>query len=253
MTRLALILLVALLVALAAAWLAENSGTLTLTIANYEFRTSAILGAALLLTLVLVLFALLKLASLIVGGPERLSTFLINRRAGKAYHELARGLVAAHAGDAHDAAQAARHAEKLIGASPLVLLLRAQAAELAKDEEQAQVAYAAMLGHPETEFLGARRLADIAIRRGNSEQALGFALRAYARNPKADEAADVLFQLRIARGERAEAQTLLDQELQAKRLSPETERRWREALIAADTGMATPAPQTPVPLSAEQC
>jgi HemY protein len=245
-------LLIALLVALAAAWLADNGGIVTLTIANYEIRTSAALGAVLLLALGILVAALFKVMMLIVGGPARLSTFLIHRRAGKAYHALSRGLVAAAAGDAHDAAHAAGHVEKLLGGNPLVLLLRARAAELSRDEGQQQAAYTAMLAHSETEFLGARGLADLAMRRGNSEQAVGFALRAHALKPKSEPAAEALFQLRISRGERAEAQALLDEELQAKRLSPETERRWREALGSLEAA-AVAAPQTAVPLPAEQC
>jgi HemY protein len=230
MTRLLLVLIVALLVGLAAAWLADTGGVVTMAIANYEIRTSAAVAAALVFVAALILLVLLRLISLIILGPAKVSAFLIQRRAGKAYHILSRGLVAAAAGEAHEATQAARHAEKLLGKNPLALLLNAQAAELTNDEEHKHAACSAMLAHPETEFLAAQRLAGMALGRGNSEQALGFARRAYALKPDSQAAAATLFDLRIRRGERAEAQTLLDEALSAKRLSAETEARCREAL-----------------------
>jgi HemY protein len=202
----------------------------------HDRRTSAAVGVALLLAVVVLLFILLQLASVILMGPARLSAFLVRRRAGKAYNALSRGLVAAAAGDAQQANQAARHAEKLLGKNPLSLLLSAQAAELANDEEHQQAACSAMLTHPETEFLGARGLAALALRRGNSEQALAFALRAHALKPNAENAATALFDLRIRRGERIEAQMLFDKELQTKRLSTDNERRWREALRSLEPG-----------------
>jgi HemY protein len=234
MIRLLFVLVAALVVGLAAAWLAGTGGVLTLTIADYEIRTSAAMGAALVFAAAVLLLLLLRLMSLVLLGPARLSAFLIHRRASKAYHALSRGLVAAAAGDPHEATQAARHAEKLLGKSPLALLLNAQAAELAQDEEQHHAACSAMLAHSETEFLAARKLMEMALRRGNSDSALGFALRARALKPDSLSAAEALFDLRIRRGERADAQALLDEALKAKRLDPETEQRWREALRSLD-------------------
>lgn len=230
MTRLILVLFVALLVAFGAAWLAENSGVVTLTIANYEFRSSASVAAVLMLSLLILLGVLLKTISWIVDSPAKLSAFIVERRAGKAYQTLSRGFAAAAAGETQEAAQAARHAEKLLGKSPLVLLLNAQAADLAHDDEYQQTACTEMLVHPETEFLAASRLAQLAERRGNSKMALDFALRAHALKPDSLKATATLFDLRIQGGERADAEALLEKALEAHLLSPETETRWREAL-----------------------
>ena len=230
MTRLFFVLVAALIVGLAAAWLAAAGGVVTLTTAGYEIRTSAAVAGAFVFATALVLFVLFQLISLVVLGPKRLSVFLLQRRAGKAYHALSRGFVAVAAGETREAAQAARHVEKLIGKNPLALLLKAHAADLAKDGEHQHAACTAMLAHPETEFLAAQRLADLAVKRGNSEQALGFALRAHALKPDSEHAAETLFGLRIRRGELSQAQALLQEALEAKRLSAETETRWREAL-----------------------
>ena len=247
MTRLLCVLIVALIVGLAAAWLADAGGVVTVIVAGYEIRTNMAVATAFVLVAAFVLLLLLRLISMLVLGPAKLSAFIIQRRAGKAYHALSRGLAAAAAGETQEATQAARHAEKLVGKSPLVLLLNAQAADLAQDEEHQQATCTAMLAHPETEFLAAQRLAQLADRRGNSEQALGFALRAHTLKPESPKATATLFYLRIQRGERAEAEALLEKALADKQLSPETGAQWREALrslegtsasAAADTGSA---------------
>ena len=110
MIRLVLILIVAGLIALGAVWLADHAGVLTLTIDGYEFRTSAALAAVLLLVIVALLFALLRLAPLLLAGPSRLGAFFGRRRASKAYRALSRGLIATAAGDRQGAVGAAREA-----------------------------------------------------------------------------------------------------------------------------------------------
>jgi len=87
-----------------------------------------------------------------------------------------------------------------------------------------------MLAHTETAFLGLRNLARLALVRGGNDQALDYALRAYALKPKSASAAEVLFDVRVARGEWTEARSLLDSAVQAKLFSTETAQR-RAALI----------------------
>ncbi|MFZ8528601.1 heme biosynthesis HemY N-terminal domain-containing protein, partial [Staphylococcus aureus] len=73
-----------------------------------------------------------------------------SRREG--YRAFTEGMVAIAAGDARAAQAAAQRAKKLLDQPALALLLSAQAAQAAGDEEEAGRQYAAMLGHPETEF-----------------------------------------------------------------------------------------------------
>jgi HemY protein len=156
---------------------------LTLTIDDYEFRTSAALAAGLLLVIVALLFALVRLAFLLLTGPSKVGAFFGRRRALKAYRALSRGLVAAAAGDAKGADAAAREAETLVDGQPLSLLLKAQAAQLSGDEAREEAAYRAMLAEAETNYLGLRGLSALAERRHDGEQARAFAERAQALNP----------------------------------------------------------------------
>ncbi len=225
MFRLIVILIVAGLAALAAVWLADHDGTLTLTITGYEIRMAATTGAVLLLLLVAAVYVGIRL---ILRGPARLSRYFAARRARNAFHELSKGLIAAAAEDAHEAEHAEHHVERLLGAQPLVLLLKAEAARLTGDAAREEGVYRSMLENPETEFLSARRLSALALGRGELNEALALAIRAHRLKPKSAVAAESLFDVRVRRGEWAEARALLDEAV--KYIGPESARR-RAAML----------------------
>src|SRR4051812_12497297 len=181
MSRLIAVLLAAGLAALAAIWLAEHDGSVVVAIAGYELRMRAVVAAALLLLLFAALYVFIRL---VVRGPAKLSAFLTARRARTAYHALAKGLIAAAAGEASEAEHISGQVEKLMGAQPLSLLLKAEASRLVGNQMREEAAYNAMLGHPDTAFLGLRNLARLALARGSKDQALDYAKRALALKPK---------------------------------------------------------------------
>ena len=227
MTRLIAVLLVAGLAALAAIWLADHDGSVLIAIAGYEIRMRAVVAAALLFVLFAAIYAFIRL---ILRGPAKLSAYLNARRARTAYHALSKGLIAAAAGESAEAEHISHQVEKLVGAQPLSLLLKAEAARIAGDQMREEAAYNAMLAHSETAFLGLRNLARLALARGSKDQALDYAERAHALKPKSASAAEVLFEVRVARGEWTQARALLDSAVQAKLFSVETAQR-RAALI----------------------
>jgi HemY protein len=234
MIRLIAILITAGLIAATAAWFADHDGVLMLTIAGYEIRTSAGFAVLMMILLAALVLVVIQLVSFLFGGPSRIGAFFTGRRALHGYNALSRGLIAAAAGDTMEAANLARQSEKLLGVQPLALLLKAQAAQLAGNDERLDTVYRAMLDHPETEFLGLRGLYGLALRRHNEEQALSFATRAHALRPKAAGAASALFDLRVARQEWQEAQALVAQAARAKIISPDIARRRRGVLLAAE-------------------
>jgi len=238
MARLIFILIGAGAIALGALWIADRGGTVSVTAAGYEIRTSAVVAVALLVVLIAVVAILTRL---LFDGRTKLRTAVSARRARKAYHTLSCGLIAAATADAVEAGEAARQAEELLGPQPLVLLLRAQAADLSGDEALRDNAYRALLDHPETEFLGLRRLSEFSVLRHEDEQALAFALRAHSLRPRSPEAALALLDIRIARSEWAEARSLLDQAVHARLFSP-ADAQIRADSIAARSGSAVEAP-----------
>lgn len=234
MTRLIAILIAAGIAAAAMAWLASLQGGLLLTVGGYEFHMSVGVAAGLLIVLVVVAVFVHRVVVGIWGVPDRFGIWYSARRARQGYRALSEGLVAAAAGDAGEALRLARRTEKLLGSPPLALLLAAQAAQLTGDEEKQSAAYKAMLAHPDTEFLGLRGLFMEARKRGAEDEALELAERAHTLRPKAAWAANALFDLRSARGQWREAQTVLEEAARARLLDSDVARRRRAVLLAAE-------------------
>jgi uncharacterized membrane-anchored protein len=68
MMRLLVILVIAGLVALGAAWIADHDAVLTLTVADYELRTTAMVAIAVLLVCFFVLWVALRILFAILKG-----------------------------------------------------------------------------------------------------------------------------------------------------------------------------------------
>lgn len=234
MSRLIAVLLGAGLAAAGMAWLASREGAMLLTVDGYEFRMSVGVAAGLLILVVAAAVFAHRVVVGIWGVPDRFGVWYSARRARKGYQTLSQGLVAAAAGDSTEALRLARRTEKLLGAPPLALLLTAQAAQLAGDEEKQLAAYHAMLDHPDTEFLGLRGLFMQARKNGKESEALELAERAHALRPKAAWAANALFDLKCAAGQWREAQIVLEEASRARLLDTDVARRRRAVLLTAE-------------------
>jgi HemY protein len=233
MIRLILLLVAGGAIAVGAAWLADHDGIFLLTMNGYEVRTSAGFAVFLLLLTAALLLLLLRLVFLLLRSPDRFGSFFSARRGRKAYQALSQGLVAAASGDTGEAVLQARRSERLAGVEPLALLLQAQAAQLSGQDDRQETLYRAMLDVPETEFLGLRGLYALAMRRRDPDEALALLVRAQTLRPKAAWGLSALFDMRVARREWREAQTLLAQAAQAKLVTADIANRRRGVLIAA--------------------
>jgi len=234
MIRLISILLGAALIALAVAWIANRQGELIYVIDGYQLRTSA--GAAIGIAIVfaaLIAF-LTRVTAVVLSGPGAFGRWFALRRTRRGNEALARGLVAAAAGDAFEARKLAKKAQALIGSPPLSLLLTAQAAQLDGDETGQDEAYQAMLTHPETEFLALRGLFMKAMRHNDSDEAMHLAERAHTLRPRAAWAANALFDLKSARHEWSDAKEVLQNAERAGILDSAIARRRRAVLLAAE-------------------
>jgi HemY protein len=110
-------------------------------------------------------------------------------------------MVAVAAGDAGEAERQARRAAALLEDPPLTMLLQAQAAQLNGDDAAARRYFEAMLERPDMAFLGLRGLLMQAERAGDGIQALGYARRAHAMNPKTPWLHTTLFELEARGGD----------------------------------------------------
>ncbi|MBY0610667.1 MAG: heme biosynthesis protein HemY [Beijerinckiaceae bacterium] len=174
-----LVFLISLLpVALLLNFLADQPGSVTVTVAGKAYETSLVVGVV---AIALVGFALMVAWSFVSFGfrlPGLISLSNRVRRRSKGISAISRGMVAVGSGDARLARQQASEAERLLGREPLTLLLKAQAAQLSGERADAEAAFSSMLDAPETRVLGlrglfveARRRNDMAAARAHAEEA----------------------------------------------------------------------------------
>lgn len=234
MRRLLAILLAAIVVAFAVAWIVNRQGELIYVIDGYRITTSAGAAIGIALLFALAVIVLTRIFGVVVAGPGALGRWAGSRRQRRGHEALSRGLVAAAAGDVAEARRQAKRAQGVLASSPLALLLTAQTAHLEGDDQAQRVAYRAMLDHPDTEFLGLRGLFMEAMRRDDHDEAMKLAGRAHALKPRAAWAANALFDLQSARGAWREAKEVLDDAARAKLVAPDVARRRRAVLLTAE-------------------
>lgn len=230
MIRIIVLLVLLAGVAGAAAWFADNPGTVVLEWRGYHVDTSVgVLVAA--VALVAAATALIYRVWLFLRrAPRRISQFRQDSHRARGYKALSAGMVAVAAGDAVEARRQVRRAEGLLIDPPLTMLLAAQAAQLAGDEQAATRFFSAMLENPEMAFLGLRGLLNQALHRNDRPEALQLARKAYRLQPKSERVATNLFDLQAASGQWQDAEITLDEVAKAKLVGAETARRGRAVL-----------------------
>lgn len=118
------------LAAFGAVWIADRPGSVTIVWNGYEVATSlAIALIGVLIAAILIGFVWAIVRGLITL-PDNLVRGSRERRRAKGYSALSRGMVAVGSGDPLAAKRHAGDAERLLGAEPLALLLKAQAAQI---------------------------------------------------------------------------------------------------------------------------
>jgi HemY protein len=214
----------------AAVWVADRSGTVSLYWQDWRVDSTVPVAAALLLLLAAVLALLYHLYRWLIVSPRKIREMRAEGRRRRGYRALTRGLVAAAAGDSGSAREAAREAEVLLGEPPLTLLLSAQAAQLEGNQAAAGAAFRDMLEHRETEFLGLRGLLVQAVRNGDQATALVLARRAYEINPHAAWVLSNLIEIESAAGNWEGAEQAVAGAVRARRLT-RTEGKRKRALF----------------------
>lgn len=201
MINLLLYLILIGLLGVAGSWVAGNPGEATLYWMGWRIDTSFAFLLALTGMLALLLVGLGALLRALVGAPES----YFRRRELKHYRlglsEITTSVAALAAADPRTAEIHTRRAQKLLGSSPLILLLSAQIAKSDGDEKKTRALLTAMLDHKETEYLAARSLSDAATRRQALPEALSLAERARAVNRRDSAAAASVVGLHVRLGQ----------------------------------------------------
>ena len=230
MRRAVVFVVLAALAALAAFWLAEHPGRVSIEWLGYRMEPPIgilVLAGVVLSIAVIVLY---RVITLILGTPGSIGRALSSSRRKRGFKALSQGMVAVAAGDAQEAARWARKADNLLEDPPLTLLLSAQAAQLGGDERAAEKYFNAMLEKPETRFLGLRGLLRQALAEGDDQRALSYVREAHAMRPKTPWVVTNLFELSERTGDYDGAAATLKQAARIKAL-PKPEADHKGAVI----------------------
>ena len=232
MIRLILFLAILALAAVGLSWLADRPGEIVLTWQGMRIETSVLVGMAGVLAACIVFLILWSVLRFVLRLPSFIALTTRARRRNKGYQALTRGMIAAAAGDTRYAARATRDAEKLLGADPLTLLLRAQTAQLEGDRALSEKTFSQMVEDPQTRLLGLRGLHAEATRRGDSESAYLFASQAQTITPLG-WAGEALLDWHVRRGEWSSALEIVESNRKHKLATRDIADRQRAVLLTA--------------------
>jgi len=212
-------------------WLAGNPGQVTLSGGDWQIGVPLPVFAFGVLVISVLVALVYRFWRSVRRAPASTRAFFKGRDRDKGYKALAQGMVAVAAGDAQEAARQAKRAVSFLAEPPLTMLLSAQAAQLNGDETAAKRYFTAMLNTEETAFLGLRGLLMQAQRDGHDTEALAFARRAHALQPKAPWVLTTLLDLQVAERQWREAIHTVDQAAKRKSIEPEKARRIKATLM----------------------
>jgi HemY protein len=232
MIRLIVVLLALAAVAFGFSWIADHPGGFALTFGNLQIDTSLPVALVALVVLFVVVWAAIAALRLIVGAPGLLSAAGRVRGQEKGRKALARGMIAAAAGDVRAAERAGVEATRRLRDDSLVLLLEAQNAQLSGDREAAGRIFRRMVDRPDMRLLGLRGLHAEALRRGDSEAAYELAARAHAIAPL-PWAAQAVLEHQTSRQDWAAALAAVDANAAHKAIDRATADRQRAVLLTA--------------------
>lgn len=210
MIRVLLFFVVVAAIALGAVWLADRPGDIAITWLGYRIETSVMVGAAAVALLIVATILVWSILNGLVRAPTSFSSFRSNRRTGRGFRAISRGIIAIGAGDALAARRYAYEARRLLPNEPLALLLGAQTAQLAGDAAEAERTFRTMAKRTDTKLLGLHGLFVEAQRRGDTTAARARAEEAARAEPTLPWAAEAVLQYRCAEGDWNGALAALD-------------------------------------------
>jgi HemY protein len=233
MLRIVFFLILIAAAAFGAAWIADQSGTLTLVWSGWHIETSLPVFAAVLGIGTVVAIAVWSALSALWRMPERLRHARGERRRRRGRREITQGLLAIGAGNAFAARDHARSARRLAQHDPLTLLLEAQSAQLDGDHAGARRAFTAMAERGDTRLLGLRGLFVEAQRADDPRAAVAVAEEALRTAPGSAWASQAVLGFRCSRGDWDGALAIIDNDLASGLIDKATHRRWRGVLLTA--------------------
>lgn len=224
--------------ALGAAALMETEGGLRLSVGTMEFTLGPLQSVIAALVLVLVVWALLRLAGFIVallrfinGDETAISRWSRRNRERRGFEAMADGLMALASGEGRVALAKAAKAERYLARPELTNLITAQAAEMAGDTAKAEETYKKLLRDERTRFVGVRGIMKQKLAQGDTDMALRLAEKAFALKPRHEDTQDTLLRLQADKKDWSGARKTLAAKLRHGSLPRDVHRR-RDAVLA---------------------
>jgi HemY protein len=231
--RLIIILALAALLALGAAWVADRPGDIAITWLGWHIETSILVAAVALAIAVMLLMFLWSVVHTILRSPDLMARMIRRRRSARGDRAISRGLIAVGAGDLRSARKYSAEAERLKSGEPLALLLNAQTAQLSGDRAAAELAFRTMAGRDDTKLLGLRGLFIEARRREDLSAARNYAEEAARSAPALAWAGQAALEFRCASGDWDGALAVLDRNVKNKLIDKAAYKRQRAVLLTA--------------------
>ena len=233
MYRIILFLVLIALAAAGAAWVAEQTGDVTLSWGGWRVATSLPVFALALGVAVVAAMLAWSILRALWRMPEKVRRKRRDRRHARGRHAITHGLLAIGHGDATTARAHAHVARRHAANDPLALLLHAQSAQLDGDRDAARAAFHAMAEREDTRLLGLRGLFIEAQRADDPVSAVMIAEEALKVAPGSTWASHAVLGFRCAKGDWSGALKILDNNLASGLIDRATYRRQRGVLLTA--------------------
>lgn len=207
-TVLRFLLLAALCVA-GAWWVAALPGSVSMTIAGTTIETATPVALTLLVLLFLAIYVAVRVIAGVIRLPRSMRRGRRDRNRVRGDAAVTRTLVALAANDGGAARREAERSRRLLGDTPLTLLLAAQAGRQAGREDEATDVFRRLAERSDGRLLGLRGLLRQAVAREDWVAAAGYAEQAEAAHPGAAWLTEERQRLALQTGKYGEALRLL--------------------------------------------
>jgi HemY protein len=201
------LILAAILVAVAFG-LGALPGQVGATFGSWSFQAPLPLVLVAAVVLFLIVYALVRLFALLVSTPGRFGRGRHERQLRQGDRAIIRAFAALAAADPKAARREAQRAKRLLPNAPMALLVSAEAARLAGNQEESEGNYRALAEQPDAAFLGLRGLLRQALDAQDWTLAADLARRAELAHPGAGWLRSERARLALRTGSWAEALAL---------------------------------------------
>lgn len=190
-------------------WVAGLPGAVSANIAGTTIETSAPVALVLLALLFLAIYIVVRIIASVWNAPKVMGRWRRDRNRVKGDTAVTRALVALAASDGGVARREAERSRRLLGDTPLTLLLAANAGRQAGREDEATAAFKLLAARPDGKLLGLRGLIRQAVTRRDWPEASRLAEQAEAAHPGAAWLTEERRQLALQTGQYRQALRLM--------------------------------------------